>query len=108
MGYYTKYNLYLSGPQEATEKALTGLEAEGHTAGVNLFDVWRGDAGSCKWYEHESEMKAVSILYPDVVFQLVGEGEEPGDLWHKYFKNGKMQKCLVQITYPPYDERLLR
>lgn len=60
-----------------------------------------------KWYEHEMDFLEFSKKYPDVIFQLSGEGEEAGDLWIKYFKNGKMQKREAKITYESYDEKEL-
>lgn len=62
---------------------------------------------SCKWYEHERDMREFSKKFPDVLFKLYGEGEEAGDIWRKYFKNGKMQSCHAQITFEPFDESKL-
>ncbi len=72
-----------------------------------LYDFWRKDAEPCKWYGHEKDMKAFSRHFPDLVFKLEGRGEEPGDLWVKYFKNGKMQRCHAKITFAPFDENKL-
>lgn len=58
---------------------------------------------SCKWYEHEDDMKRLSKEFPEVVFQLNGEGEESGDVWVKYFKNGKMQVDKAEIKLAPFD-----
>lgn len=68
-------------------------------------------SGECldetKWYNHETEMSAISRLYPNVIFELSGEGEEGGDLWRKYFKNGRVQRCYAEINYSEYDENRL-
>ena len=63
---------------------------------------------SCKWYEHNTDMMEISKKYPNVVFVLHGEGEEAGDLWNAYYKNGKMQKCKGKITYDDFDEKELK
>jgi hypothetical protein len=52
-------------------------------------------------------MKEVSKQHPDIVFELHGEGEEAGDIWYKYYKNGKMQVCKGHITFDEYDESKL-
>ena len=59
------------------------------------------------WYNHENDMKELSILYPEVVFKLRGFDEQSGDSWVKYFKNGKMQIGYTEIIRPPYDENKL-
>lgn len=58
---------------------------------------------SCKWYEHEEDMKQLSLKFPDVLFTLRGEGEESGDVWVKYFKEGKMQISKAEIKLEPFD-----
>lgn len=59
------------------------------------------------WYDHEEDMKVLSKNVPDVLFELYGEGQESGDLWYKYFKNGKMQYCPGKVVFDDYDESKL-
>ena len=59
------------------------------------------------WYNHETDMKEISKLFPDVVFQLDGEGDQNLDVWTKYFKNGKMQDCPAIISFDEYNENKL-
>jgi hypothetical protein len=105
MGYYTRFDLKISDRHyeimsELLDNSVRDLEY--------IFD----EDGECvderKWYEHETDMKFISTFYPDVVFTLRGEGEESGDFWFKYFKNGKMQHCPAKITFDEYDEAKLK
>lgn len=41
------------------------------------------------WYEHDDDMMEMSRRYPELTFVLTGAGENPGDEWKKYYKNGK-------------------
>ena len=66
------------------------------------------DTYTCKWYDQEQDMKIFSEKFPTVIFKLQGAGEDMGDLWVKYFKNGKMQKCIAIISYEEYDESKLK
>jgi hypothetical protein len=66
-----------------------------------------GAEDPCSWYEHEKDLNDFSRKYPDVLFELYGEGENPGDMWKKYFRNGKMQVCKAELTFPPFDEKKL-
>lgn len=72
-----------------------------------LYHIWT-EGDSCKWYRHEIDMKAFSTLFPNLIFRLTGEGEDPGDIWKKYFKDGKVQVCHAKITYDPFDEGKLK
>jgi hypothetical protein len=63
---------------------------------------------SSKWYEHEEDMKSVSKKFPDALFTLRGEGEEAGDVWVKYFRNGKMQVEKAEIKLAGFDPKKLK
>lgn len=58
---------------------------------------------SCKWYDHQKELREFSTRYPDLIFKLHGEGEESGDLWDEWYVNGKMQIGKAIITYPDFN-----
>lgn len=60
-----------------------------------------------KWYSHEDDMRAISKEYPGVVFILSGEGEESGDIWRKYFCEGKMQTAPAKVTFEDFDPEKL-
>lgn len=62
----------------------------------------------CKWYEHDDEMKAFSKKYPQYLFTLKGDGEEAGDMWVKYFLDGKVQTAEAKITFDPFDINSLK
>lgn len=64
--------------------------------------------GTWKWYDHEYDMRSLSERYPGVIFTLHGAGEESGDLWRKYFLNGKMQEVPARIEYDCFDTSKLQ
>lgn len=68
------------------------------------YDYWSAEE-SCKWYDHDIDMKALSLKFQDVIFTLHGEGEEEDDKWNKYYLNGQVQFCQAKITieYEPFD-----
>lgn len=111
MGYYTKYELNAS-DQTGKGRTLDFLQVA--KKDNDYFDsLYRsgGDFGeSWKWYDHESDVAEVTKLpqFKDWLIELRGEGEEAGDLWIKYFKNGKVQVCRAEIVYPPFDESKLK
>lgn len=56
-----------------------------------------GDSGKC--YDHNEKMIALSKEFPLVTFILTGYGEEREDVWRKYYKNGEMRQCQVEIVF---------
>lgn len=65
---------------------------------------------ACKWYEHDEDMKALSLKFQDVIFMLHGEGEEEKDKWNKYYLNGMVQTCnaSIVVTYPEFNFKELK
>lgn len=123
MGYYTGYSLSIhkKGPVLKKDEDIFDPFEEETTAGVNPITYLRAfsdgakyaidSRGYCsdhtKWYQHDEDMIKLTKAYPGWVFELHGEGEESGDFWNKYYKDGKMQLCGGKIVYPPYDESKL-
>lgn len=99
MGYQTWYDLNI---EPRNQEILDYIEQN-----EDLYAI-QENHDTCKWYDHEKDMKKLSKLFPDTVFSLKGEGEEAEDIWFKHFKNGKMQECYAKITFDEYDESKLR
>lgn len=60
-----------------------------------------------KWESHENDLKEFSKIQKDILFTLYGEGE-PGNLWIKYFKNGKIQFAPADISFDEFDNKKLK
>lgn len=136
MGYYTTFRLSVKGKLENKAKvaelekakkeaetltgklkelALAAVEKELNSEkNIDIKSVVAAKVGynpleqETKWYDHEKDMREISKQYPDVIFQLNGEGEESGDIWVKYFVNGKMQVAKAKITFDDFDKKKLK
>lgn len=59
------------------------------------------------WDDYDKHMGIVSKNHPKTVFQLEGDGEDGGDLWITYYRNGFCQSSTAKITYDDFDETKL-
>lgn len=101
MGYYTRYDLTVESLDYP--EIIEDLRNKNASARYALDENGDSEEG-CKWYDRREDMVAFSKLYPDAFFILHGEGEEGGDLWRMYVKNGKVQEVKAEIVYAPFDE----
>ena len=133
MGYYTYYSLdivddnrhrKIAAPKTSVNKALDPYGEEQWDEGNedNLIAVLRANCEEAdyalseegnteeetKWYDHRIDMIEFSKRFPDVLFRLHGEGEEGGDIWNEYYKNGQYQHCPVRMEYDDFDECKLK
>jgi hypothetical protein len=108
MGYYTVYKLNIIDAQEWDRDEIIKVLRDGNDNAKIAFEEDGHGCDDLKWYAHEDDMKAFSKKYPKELFELTGEGEESGDLWKKYFRNGKMQICKGEIVYPEFDKSKLK
>lgn len=106
MGYYTDYDLEVvdCADLEFDDVEAAALEIDTDYGEELVNQLLQGNGYNCKWYDHEKDMRTLSLKCPDVLFRLKGHGEEEGDQWVKYFKNGLMQECRAKITYDDFDE----
>lgn len=77
MGYYTDYTISWDDPNLKTIDAYDEAIENGDTL------------HSVKWYEHDSDLKAISNEYPNVKFTVTGTGEETPDFWKRVYLNGE-------------------
>jgi hypothetical protein len=105
MGYYTDYKLIAEKDVELTEEILE--EMSGYDWEMTSSNQWR-PTDSCKWYSSDEDMKKFSEKYPGKLFILEGEGEESGDIWKEYFKDGKYIHYQADYTFPEFNEKDLK
>jgi len=104
MGYYTRHELEII-------KGNTDLIAEFVEENENAayaIDEYGDSLDSCKWYDHEKDMREFSLKHPSTLFKLSGEGEQSGDVWHEYYRNGKMQRCKARLVFDDFDDSKLQ
>lgn len=119
MGYYTDYTLNVSGTRRDRSKALvTDVEIQPDllnricTAIEKMNVGLEGDPDmgwyvNAKWYNHASDMLALSKEFPTVLFTLSGSGEDDDDMWKHYFFNGMEQYAPAEIHYDAFSEQRL-
>lgn len=99
MGYYTDFRLEVIGDEYH--------DSDHETEVSRIADYLHCFQDDIKWYNYRENMIEHSLKYPDITFKLSGEGEETGDLWREYYKNGKYQRCEAVIVYADFDESKL-
>jgi len=97
MGYYTNYTI-------TADKVLPD-DFEEKFEEVTDYGFEYGSF-ECKWYDYEVDMKEISKSYPNILFTVEGEGEESGDSWKHYFKNGEDYRTEPEIIWPKFNEKL--
>lgn len=107
MGYLTTYDLTVYTPEDDGRLQEYCGDENFKSIVASILD-FTPFYDCCKWYDHESDMKIISKKFPNHVFKLHGEGEESGDIWDKWFMNGKMQICIAKIIIPDFNPELLQ
>lgn len=100
MGYYTNFKLSVMPDNIENLDGILEDNTGYYWSGLYLHEA--------KWYEHDADMKKISKLHPEHVFQLDGNGEDDDDIWRIYYKNGKSQRSKFRMVYDDFDERLLK
>lgn len=56
-------------------------------------------ADALRWYEATDDLAEFSLQFPNLIFTLIGDGEEKNDYWMNYFKNGEVVYDPVVYTF---------
>ena len=116
MGYYTRFEMGVDydGPK-APESSLelfdqdcdNGYEFGSHELNINW--LMNRDCDNMKWYDWKGDMEELSLRYPNLTLWLRGDGEEAGDNWKAWFRNGSSVVVKPKMDFPKpkdFEERL--
>lgn len=103
MGYYTHYQLEIENKSSLSDYSIR--ELLDNYKRVNELDYCFEE--TCKWYDYNEDMIKMSIEINDVLFIVMGHGEEVGDHWKHYFYNGNDYLCKGRVVYEEPDLALL-
>ena len=116
MGYTTSYTLFVhrvADPEiaERIAESLHSCSVIGYALNGDYQFVEDGiefsSYDSVTWYDHEDDMRAISKEFPDIHFELHGEGAMNDDIWTQHFLGGKSQLCRAEIIIPPFNPEKL-
>ena len=95
MGYYTYYTVETEPHNDVAIMEVEKLSGYGSTV-IDGHD-------SVKWYDCEKDMTTISKIFPDTTFIVSGDGEESGDIWKRWFKDGKSKYAKADMTIKEPD-----
>lgn len=99
MGYYTDFELIWTGDEEeelSSEVIKSLEEISGYSFSSACNVAWL----IAKWYSWEENLTRLSKKFPNLTFELKGEGEEGEDIWKAKVKNGNLKVVRASIQYP--------
>lgn len=103
MGYYTSYELTVDKDGDKIHEEFISISNNFkwalEYAGEGSNRWYPND--SAKWYDHDIDMCALSKEYPDILFTLTGNGEDTGDIWRSWYRNGeKISEWTLDYNIP--------
>lgn len=105
MGYNTNFTIITPKEAKITEEILQEACSDYYFEEV-LEGVRFVSEDSFKWYDYNDDMKKLSKKkkYKDMLFSVEGEGEDSGDIWKAYYKNGKSCHTHARIVFDDFKE----
>ena len=70
---------------------------------MNITGYGVDDIGYITWHDCQENMLRLSIMYPEVMFELCGEGSDGDDMWRTRYKNGKSNTVRAEIVFPEFE-----
>lgn len=108
MGYYTLYQLKMIRSSSEDKKGefaeMVKEMNEKYVLGIGMVSDTETDIFEAKWYHWEKDMTDMSKKYPDILFELSGDGEEQDDFWKARFLNGECEYSEAKMVYEPFSK----
>jgi len=107
MGYETRFTGTVHGPKPVYDKfrrdALADTKRFGEYSLPLDFWFYSDNFDQMKWYGYNKDCIELSLEYPNLLFTLEGEGEESGDIWKAWYRNGKFVEAKAKIVFDEPD-----
>lgn len=107
MGYRTYFTGEVEGPLELIDEFVEWAEKQNGSFGdygADPLGFVGGEFGDdMSWYDHDTDTVKLSVMFPYLLFILSGEGEEAGDIWKMWARNGQAHKVQARIVLDEPD-----
>lgn len=104
MGYMTRFNMSFRGSAEDKESFVNFYRnGQNNFGSYELNPLDSDEWEEMKWYDHDEDVLELSKQWPTILIMLEGYGEDDGDIWKCYYKNGKIWRTKANIRFdePP-------
>ena len=108
MGYYTDYTIRAGDFANESEIAVfLGMLQKQSGYVMPPADISHNGTKFCvfinaKWYDWESDLLAMSCVYPDITMEVDGVGEERRDIWRARVRNDRSETVQAEVTFPDF------
>lgn len=100
MGYYTKYDIKITGFDDVNQAVKIAKEYDLRDYDISYTELTAFYEG--KWYEWESESINITRNYPNILIEIYGEGEESGDIWKARVRDGQCERIKGKIIFDDF------
>lgn len=110
MGYLTNFHINLYNDRygkEEFDKVVSEIEkVSGYHFKREASDSIRLDDAT--WYDSEKHLRKVAEKFPDLIIELISDGEAVDDFWEARFHGDKFERQDSEIVTPPFRTILFR
>lgn len=102
MGYYTKYNVTITGIDNANQAVKIAREYDLEHYDISPIGTEVTASFESKWYDWQKDSVALSRSYPRILIEIEGEGEDRDDIWKARIRNGDCETVSAKIVFDEF------
>lgn len=102
MGYYTKYNIKITGIDNANQAVKIAKDYNLQDYDFTEYETSLTAFYEGKWYDWKKESIALTRNYSRILIEIHGEGEESGDIWQARVRKGECEVVKAKIVFDEF------
>jgi hypothetical protein len=106
MGYYTNYNVKITGIDNANQAVKIAREYDLEQYDVSPIGTEVTASFESKWYNWQNDSVTLSRSYPRILIEIEGEGEDRDDIWKARIRNGDCETVSAKIVFEEFTRIL--